>query len=107
MRCYYNGTGFTVSFNENDADNFAANWPASSVEGSGSFAFDSNGDVVDRTGSALGPTCEGEDWEAFAADCRSYGMPRYEKRRAAEDKRGKLFSRALRVILGETDGKVC
>lgn len=102
MRCYYNGAGFTVSFNDLDASNFACNWPASSVEGSGSFVFDSSGDVVDRTGSSG----EGDDWEAFAADCRSYGMPRYEKRRASALRRAKRVSAAVNVILGETDGKV-
>lgn len=107
MRCYYNGAGFTVSFNDLDASNFDSKWPASSVEGSGSFVFDSNGDVVDRTGSALGPTCEGDDWEAFSADCRSYGMPRYEKRRAAALRRAQRVSAAVKVILGENDGKVC
>lgn len=104
MRCYYNGAGFTVSFNDFDTDDFAGNWPGSSVEGRGSFAFDSGGDVVSRTGSA--EESEGSDWEAFAADCRSYGMPRYEKRRLAEGRRAQRVSRAVNVILGENDGKV-
>ena len=105
MRCYYNGSGFTVSFNEDDAADFSGNWPASSVDGRGSFSFDSGGDLISTSGAA--EANDGADWAVFAERCREYGMPRYEKRRLAELRRAQRVSGAVKVILGETDGKVC
>lgn len=80
MRCYFNGVtgGFTVSYTEDDADNFSYSWPGSSVEGRGFFAFAPGGDLIDAGGSAL--EGDGHDWLAFAEDCKNYGMPRFEKR---------------------------
>lgn len=40
MRFYYNGCGFGVGYSTDDADNFSADWPGSSVEGTGGFEFD-------------------------------------------------------------------
>lgn len=84
MRCYYNGCGFTVSYNEGDADDFASEWPCSTVSGKGSFAFESNGDLIDCEGTANDG--DGADWLAFSDDCQKYGQPRYEKQRIKEQK---------------------
>lgn len=97
MRCYYNGSGFTVSFNEDDSYDFATNWPGSSVEGRGAFSFDANGDLCDISGVE---DVSGPDWLAFVEDCKSYGMPRYAKRCKVEADREWLrrygLSRSLR-----------
>lgn len=76
MRYYNNGSGFTVGYSRADAEQFSRRWPCSTVRGSGSFAFDAGGNLVDATGSAL--KGDGGDWLAFCEDCQQYG----ERKRA-------------------------
>jgi len=74
MRTYDNGSGFTVSFSESDADEFNASWPCSTVNGPGWFAYDNNGDLTDCGGEA--DHGDGADWLAFSQDCQKYGEQR-------------------------------
>lgn len=83
MRFYYNGCGFSVGYSADDADNFSANWPGSSVEGKGGFEFDGDGDLIGRWGSA--DEGDGADWLAFVEDCKEYGLPRFKKREKREN----------------------
>jgi len=72
MKTYDNGkAGFTVTFSEQDSEEFSASWPCSTVSGKGSFSFAENGDLVKVTGSA--ETGDGDDWAAFSHDCRIWG----------------------------------
>lgn len=77
MRTYDNGPGgFTVSFSERDSELWADGWPFSTVEGSGSFSFASNGDLIELGGSAMegtGYDPQG-DWTAFSLDCLRWGQ---------------------------------
>jgi hypothetical protein len=77
MRYYNNGSGFTVSYTDSDADDFSYGWPGSSVDGKGFFEFASNGDLVGCGGSAS--DLDGVDWSAFAEDCKNYGIPKYTR----------------------------
>lgn len=77
MRCYYTVSGFTVSFNENDTNNFSSSWPCSNVTGKGAFAFDKNGDLVDIFGVS---DINDEAWLAFIENCQEYGKPIFDKR---------------------------
>lgn len=77
MRYYFNGSGFTVSFNAQDSRDFGEDWPCSTVEGKGFFGFTANDDLIDAGGSALGG--DGDDWLAFSRDCQKYGEPKFKK----------------------------
>lgn len=75
MRAFDNGSYYVVTYSENDAVDFSAQWPCSTVRGSGSFEFDKrNGDLVDVTGSAA--ENDGPEWAAFSQDCQEYGRKR-------------------------------
>lgn len=80
MRAYFNGSFYTVSFNERDAYTFRRNWPCSTVEGSGSFEYETDsGDLVGASGAA---ECgDGSDWLAFSEDCQRYGVKALAKRK--------------------------
>lgn len=52
MRTFDNGRGFTVCYDHDDANTFAASWPCSTVEGRGAFTFGDNGALIDAEGSA-------------------------------------------------------
>lgn len=67
------GHGYYVEYNDLDSRRFAARWPGSTVQGSGSFVYDANGDLVDVLGSA--ETGDGADWAAFSLDCQARGGP--------------------------------
>ena len=75
MRYYYNGAGYTVTYNERDSSDFAGNWPCSTVEGKGYWSFGNNGDLVDSSGS----NGDGPDWLVFSQDCKNYGWSKFEK----------------------------
>lgn len=96
MRCFYNGTGFTVSYNDFDSDDFDTRWPGSTVCGKGSFSFDSSGDLRGSTGSAEDQN--GNDWAAFAEDCKKYGMPHYKKRVKREARRKAKFDKVPQAV---------
>ena len=74
MKTYDNGSGFTVSYSEDDAERFSDSWPCSTVEELGSFTFENNGDLVGLTGTA--ERNDGDDWLAFSRDCQRYGETR-------------------------------
>ena len=78
MRYHSNGSGFTVSYSARDADRFAAHWPASTVDGAGSFSFTLSGDLIDATGSAA--ENDGSDWLAFSEDCHRCGMKKHNRK---------------------------
>lgn len=84
MRTFDNGAGFTVSYSEADADEFADIWPGSTVSGAGSFGFANNGDLIDWTGSAH--EYDGPDWLAFSQDCHNYGAARIEALRRRHER---------------------
>lgn len=72
MRVYDNGSYFTVSYNRDDAAEFSARWPTSTVRGKGYFEYDKrNGDLVGAGGSA--ERGDGPDWLAFSEDLQWYG----------------------------------
>lgn len=71
MKFFDNGAGFTVSFSRKDSADFARRWPCSTVRGSGSFAFDRRGNLVDVSGAAA--RGDGSDWVAFSQDCQRFG----------------------------------
>lgn len=85
MRTYDNGSGFTVSYSDDDAANFAAQWPCSTVEGSGSFSFERNGDLIGATGTA--EDHDGSDWLAFSQDCQQYGEKKIQRKRISQAKK--------------------
>ena len=71
MRTYIHGLETTVTFNYRDAAYFSSRWPCSTVMGRGSFTFDSIGDLVDTSDTAI--YGDGPDWLAFSQDCQRWG----------------------------------
>lgn len=108
MRTYDNGNGFTVSFSERDADEFAERWPRSTVEGRGSFSFKNSGDLVDGSTTSSG---DGADWAAFSRDCQRWGEKhigalrrRHETEKNREWNELRLITR-LNGSVGDYDGE--
>jgi len=97
MRTYDNdGNGFTVTFSERDADEWAERWPGSNVQGRGSFSFAENG-IVSVSGSAQ--AYGGDDWDAFMGDCREWGQTHIEalrRRHAIEAVAGYIATLGVR-----------
>lgn len=75
MRLEHTKWAFTVYFDELDTDKFSSRWPCSRVTGSGWFGFSITGDLVD-----CGQDNDGEDWAAFANDCKDFGLRKIERR---------------------------
>lgn len=82
MRCYYQGSGYRVAFNENDVNNFV--FPCHEIPDKGYFEFAANGDLIDKSDDM-----DGFGVLAFSHHCQEYGQPIYTKRR--NKKLSKMF----------------
>ena len=72
MRCYDNGSLFTVCVSESDVDRFNDRWPGSILSGCYAFQFDKrSGDLVDLEG-----TGDGSELVALSEDACAYGARR-------------------------------
>jgi hypothetical protein len=73
MRTYYQGTQYTVEFDENDTTCFVRHTDASPqvVQGRGAFVFDTvSGELVAKRGAARGR--KDQEWLAFSMDAQDH-----------------------------------
>lgn len=83
MRYHNNGSGFTVSFTADDAQNFSAQFPGSSLDSAGSFGFQENGDLVEVSGAAEEHSGE-PGTLAFSQNCQEFGERKHRERKAKQ-----------------------
>lgn len=99
MRVTAHGDTFTVHYSPDDAAAFADEWPGSTVEGAGSFTFETRtGDLVDTSGTAAtGPCIDpgAGDWLAFSDDCYLYGAKIVHRGRLLHSRPPTLKTRGL------------